>query len=331
MAALLLVFTQTSTAQVGGQQISPSSMGGSSTTAATNSNRAGPTASMSGPGVVLVPEDLAKLRLAPGFMVSLNVLDDPDFTGNFRVDQQGDIAVPVLGTVHLAGETVPEARVQIQKRLLEGQILRDPQVNLIILEYSTTEVTVIGEVANPGRYPLLIPRKLVDVLALAGGATVTAGNEVLITRGNSKAKPMMVHYSRATDPRAVENAIVYAGDTVQVKRAGIVYVMGAVTKPGGYVMQEEGTLTVLQAVSLANGTALPASVHKIYLLRRNTDGREVSFEIPLDKMSHGEHGDMPLCATDVLYVPMSKFKAVLLNSQGILAATSSAAIYTATR
>jgi polysaccharide export outer membrane protein len=331
MAALLIMFTEISTAQVGAQQISPSSMGGSSTTAATSGNRAGAAVPMSGPGLVLVPEDLAKLTLAPGFMVSLNVLDDPDFTGSFRVDQQGDIAVPVLGTVHLAGETVPEARIQIQKRLLDGQILRDPQVNLIILEYAAPEVTVIGEVGSPGRYPLLVPRKLVDVLALAGGTTVTAGNEVLITRGNSKAKPVMVHYSRATDPKAVEDAIVYAGDTVQVKRAGIVYVMGAVTRPGGYVMQEDGTLTVLEAVSLANGTALPASVRNIYLLHRNTDGTEVSFEIPLDKMSHGERGDMPLHATDVLYVPMSKFKAVLLNSQGILAATSSAAIYTVTR
>jgi len=331
MAALLIVLTQISIAQVGVQQVSPSSMGGPSTTAATGANRASAAVPMSSPGLVLVPEDLAKLRLAPGFMVSLNVLDDPDFTGSFRIDQQGDIAVPVLGTVHVAGETVPEARVQIQKRLLEGQILRDPQVNLIILEYTAPEVTVIGEVASPGRYPLLVPRKLVDILALAGGTTVTAGNEVLITRGNSKANPEMVHYSRATDPKAVEDAIVYAGDTVQVKRAGIVYVMGAVTRPGGYVMQEDGTLTVLQAVSLANGTALPASVRNIYLLRRNTDGTEVSFEIPLDKMSHGERGDMPLRATDVLYVPMSKFKAVLLNSQGILAATSSAAIYTATR
>ena len=136
MAALLIVLTQISIAQVGVQQVSPSSMGGTSTTAATSPNRAGAAAPMSGPGLILVPEDLAKLTLAPGFMVSLNVLDDPDFTGSFRIDQQGDIAVPVLGTMHVAGETVPEARVQIQKRLLEGQILRDPQVNLIILEYT---------------------------------------------------------------------------------------------------------------------------------------------------------------------------------------------------
>src|SRR5277367_602584 len=160
MAALLILFTEISTAQVGVQQLSPSSIGGPSTAA--NANRSAAAAPMNGPGFILVPEDLAKLRLAPGFMVNLNVLDDPDFAGSFRIDQQGDIAVPVLGTVHLAGETVPEARVQIREMLLEGQILRDPQVNLIILEYTAPEITVIGEVANPGRYPLLVPRKLVD-------------------------------------------------------------------------------------------------------------------------------------------------------------------------
>ena len=190
--------------------------------------------------------------------MALNVLDDPDLAGSFRVDQLGDITLPILGTMHVAGETVSEARVQIREKLLDDQILKDPQVNLTVLEYTAPEVTIIGEVAVPGRYPLLIPRALVEVLALAGGTTLVAGNEVQITRGSVGVGPLLVHYSRATNPTAVENAIVNPGDTVQVKRAGIVYVLGWVTRPGGYVMQEEGTLSVLQAISLANGTSLTA-------------------------------------------------------------------------
>ena len=139
-------------------------------------------AAMQSSGLTVVPEDFAKLTLAPGFLLSLNVLDDPDLVGAFRIDQNGDIALPVLGTMHVAGETVSEARVQIRKKLLDDQILKDPQVNLAVLEYTAPEVTIVGEVTSPGKYPLLVPRALVDVLALAGGTTLTAGNEIQITR-----------------------------------------------------------------------------------------------------------------------------------------------------
>jgi polysaccharide export outer membrane protein len=276
-----------------------------------------------------VPADFAQLKLAPGFLLGLNVLDDPDFAGAFRIDEQGYIALPVLGTLRVAGKTVSEARVQIRQGLLENQILQDPQVELSILEYSAPEVTIIGEVANPGRYPLLVSRKLVDVLALAGGTTITAGNEVLITHGNSDAEPVLVHYSKATNPRTVEDAIVNPGDTVQVKRAGIVYVLGAVARPGGYVMQEDGKLNVLQAVSLANGTTIAASAGTIYLLRRNPDGTEVDIALPLKKMQQGQRADVELHATDVLFVPTSKIKSILTNSEGILTAAASASIYAA--
>jgi polysaccharide export outer membrane protein len=324
VAALLLCLEEAGVAQIGMQQTNGSQSG-----APTNRNRPDAAAAMRNSGLAAVPADFAKLKLAPGFLLSLNVLDDPDFVGAFRIDEQGDIAVPVLGTLHVAGETVSEARVNIQKILLENKILKDPQVDLSILEYSAPEVTIIGEVASPGKYPLLVPRKLVDVLAIAGGTTLLAGNEVQITRGSADTEPVFVHFSKATNPKAVEDVLVHPGDTVQVKRAGIVYVLGAVTRPGGYVMQEEGTLTVLQAISLANGTTLPASTGSVHLLRRNADGTGVDIALPLDKISHGKTADMQLHATDVLYVPTSKIKSTFINGAGILAATTSATIYAA--
>ena len=304
-------------AQIGMQQTIGSQSG-----ATTSRNRPDASAALGKSGLGMVPEDFAQLKLAPGFLLSLTVLDDPDFVGAFRVDEQGDIALPVLGTLHVAGETVSEARLQIGKKLLEGKILKDPQVDLSILEYSATEVSIIGEVASPGKYPLLVPRKLVDVLALAGGTTITAGNEVQITPANSGAEPVLVHYSKATNPKAVE-------DAMQVKRAGIVYVLGAVNRPGGFVMQEDGTLNVLQAISLASGTTLPASTGTIHLLRRNADGTEVDILLPFNKMQHGQRTDVQLRATDILYVPISKVKSTLTFSQGILTAAASATIYAA--
>jgi polysaccharide export outer membrane protein len=321
-AAFLMAFGEIGEAQTDMQQtIHP--QGG----AAANRSREDAAAAVRSSGLAVVPADFAKLKLAPGFLVSLNVLDDPDFAGAFRIDEQGDIALPVLGTMHIAGATVSEARLQIAKRLLEEKILKDPQVELSILEYSATEVTLIGEVASPGKYPLLVSRKLVDVLALAGGTTITAGNEIQITPGDPGADPVLVHYSRSTNPRAVENVLVHPGDTVQVKRAGIVYVLGAVMRPGGYVMQEEGTLTVLQAISMANGTAMTASTGTIHLLRHNDDGTELDIALPYKKMTKGKRGDVRLQATDVLYVPTSATKAVLTDSQGILASAASASIY----
>jgi polysaccharide export outer membrane protein len=324
-AVLFLFLEEASVAQVGMQQSTGSESG-----TATGRSRPEAAAGTRGSGLTEVPADFAQLKLAPGFLLSLNVLDDSDFTGTFRVDQEGDVALPILGTLHVGGESVPEARAQIRGVLLEEKILKDPQVDLSVLEYSAPEVTIIGEVANPGKYPLLISRKLVDVLALAGGATVMAGNEIQITSGNLDAEPVLVHYSRATNPKAIEGVLVHPGDTVQVKRAGIVYVLGAVNRPGGFVMQEEGTLNLLQAISLANGTTLTASTGAIYLLRRNVDGTEVDIALPFNKIQHGQSADVQLRATDVLYVPTSKIKSILTFSQGILAAAATATIYAET-
>jgi polysaccharide biosynthesis/export protein len=331
-AALLSLFAEAGVAQVGTQQMSGVT-GGSSSGAigATSQSRSDAAAAMQSSGLMMVPEDFVKLTLAPGFLLSLNVLDDPDMTGAFRIDQNGDIAVPVLGTMHVAGGTVSQARLQIRKKLLDDQILRDPQVNLGVLEYTAPEVTIVGEVTSPGKYPLLAPRTLVDVLALAGGTTITAGNEIQITRSGANVKPIaestLVHYSRATDPDAVKQAIVSPGDTVLVKRAGIVYVLGAVIRPGGYVMQEEGTLSVLQAISLANGTAVAAKTGTIYLLRRNADGSEVDIALPYKKLIRGQSGEVQLQAKDVLYVPTSELKSIFSNGSSIMASAASASIY----
>jgi polysaccharide export outer membrane protein len=277
----------------------------------------------------LVASDITKLKLAPGFLVGLNVLDDTDFAGSFRIDEQGDIELPILGSIHVADETVSEARVQIQKKLQDEAILKNPQVILTLLEYTAPEVTIIGEVGSPGKYPLLVPHKLVDVLAVAGGPTAMAGNEIQITRGSADTKPVLVHYSKGTDPQLVENVIIYPGDTIQIKRAGVVYVLGAVNRPGGYVMQEENTLNVLQAITLAGGTSVSAKTGTIYLLRKNADGTVENIALPYQKMIQGKYANTQLHALDILYMPTSMIKTILANSgQAIISTAASSSIYT---
>lgn len=275
----------------------------------------------------MVPEDFSQLKLAPGFLLSLSVLDDSDFNGNFRVDPDGNIALPILGLIHVDGETSTAARDQIRKKLLDDQILKDPQVELSVLEYTAPRVTIMGEVQRPGKYPLLAPRKLVDVLALAGGPTMLAGNEIQILSGASGSEERLVHLAKDSNPKSAENVIVHPGDTVQVKRAGIVYILGAVNRPGGYVMQEDGTLNLLQAIALALGTSRSASTKTIYLLRRNPDGSETDISVPYRKITQGKLGEILLHATDVLYIPSSPLKSIFGSSQTILSTVGSAAIY----
>lgn len=278
-------------------------------------------------GLEIVPPHFAQLKLAQGFLLSLNVLDDSDFTGEFRVDGAGNIVLPELGSIHVAGRTVPEAREEITKELLEQGILKDPQVELNIVEYTTPQVTILGAVASPGVFPLLAPEGLGEVLALAGDTTILAGNQIEISDPNGGSEPKTVHYSRGMDASLLNSVIIQPGDTVQVTQAGVVYVLGGVNRPGGYIMQENGNLSVLQAVSIAGGTSLSASVKSIFVMRKNSDNTTVWLQFPYRKMTEGKVADVRLQKNDVVYVPTSRVKSAFMSSQGVLAAVSSASIY----
>jgi polysaccharide export outer membrane protein len=278
-------------------------------------------------GLTVVPEDFALLKLGPGFLVSVSVLSDSDFDGSYRVDQRGNIALPVLGSIHVGGETASDASALIAAKLVSGQIFKDPQVTLNVLEYTVSEVTVSGEVTSPGKYPLLAPHRLSEALALAGGTTMLAAGDVDVTRAGHPESTIVAHYVRGGDPFRNNDVLVYPGDSVQVRRAGVVYVLGAVTRPGGYVMQESGSLNVLQAISLANGTIFTASLRTFYILRRNPDGSEANIEVPYKEIVAGKAANVQLSAADILYVPTSGPKSFLQNTQGLVAATASATLY----
>ena len=275
----------------------------------------------------MVPPHFAQLKLAQGFLLSLNVLDDPDFTGAFRVDEAGNIQLPELGSIHVAGSTVTDAREEITKDLLQKGILKDPQVELNVVEYTAPQVTVLGAVASPGVYPMLAPEGLGNVLALAGDTTILAGDRIDVTAPGDSSKAQAVHYSKGMDTKLLNSVIIQPGDTVNVQRAGIVYVLGGVNRPGGYVMQESGNLSVLQAIAVAGGTGVTASIKSVYIMHRNQDNTTAWFEVPYKKMTEGKVADVQVHTNDVVFVPTSRLKNTLVNTQSILAATASASIY----
>ena len=226
--------------------------------------------------LMTVPEDFAGLKLAPGFLLNVQVYDEPDLSARVRVDSEGNISLPFLKTLHVGGDTVAQTKQRIEDKFRNDGILKNPQITIDVEQFATTSVTVMGEVSNPGKVELLAPHSLLDVIGMTGGETTLAGNEVEVKRPNGEGTGMTTtayHYSRGDDGSAIRDVMVKPGDTVIVKRAGIVYVLGGVNRPGGYAMQENGELNVAQAISLAQGLVMQAKVNGLRVVQRDAAGK----------------------------------------------------------
>lgn len=286
-----------------------------------------PNANQSG-SVISVPEDFASLKLAPGFLVNVIVYDEPDFSGPTRVDNDGNIHLAFLKPVHIAGTTVAEAKGVIEKAFVDQGILKHPQVSVDVQQFATTTATVMGEVQNPGKVELLKPHSLLDVIGMTGGETTSAGNVIELKRADGDPPTKTYHYARGGEATEIREVMVHPGDTVIVKRAGIVYVLGAVNRPGGYTMQEQGELNVAQAISLAQGLSLQAKVNGLRVVQKQPDGRMLEVPISYKKIMDGKEPPLLLAAGDIVYVPVSKMKTVLSSTTGLIGQTTAAAIYT---
>jgi polysaccharide export outer membrane protein len=307
-------------AQVGASTTSLSTAGMASSAGKAN-------VSSPGLGPVVVPKDLSSLRIAPGDLLNVSVYDAPEFTNAYRVDPAGDLTLPLCGKVNILGLTMQDAAKRLEAALKDGQILLQPQVNVDVVQYAGQYVTVMGEVVNPGRMPLIAPTMLGEILAEAGGVTPLAGARIKIRRGANDAVPEEeVSYSRSQNSRETASILVRPGDSVIVPRAGIIYVLGAVNKPGGYVMQEDGQLNVAQALALSGGTVLQANTGGLRVIRRNPDGTVLDFPLSYSAITQGTQTPLLLQAQDIVYVPMSKIKATFSTATGIISAAASAAI-----
>ncbi len=286
-------------------------------------------AATQGQGPIIVPKDFSELLIEPGDLLSISVYDTPEFTNSYRVDPAGDLTIPLCGKVNVQGLTLPEAAKRLEAAFKDGQILTQPQVNVDVQQYAGQYVTVLGEVNSPGRVTLIAPTTLGEILAEAGGITPLAGARIKIRHGADPAAPEEeVSYSRSQSNSESASVLVRPGDAVIVPRAGIIYVLGAVNKPGGYVMQEDGKLNVIEALALSGGTMMQANTGGLRVIRRNPDGTVLDFPLSYNGIAKGTQTPLILQAQDVVYVPMSKVKASLSSTTGILSAAASAAIVT---
>jgi polysaccharide export outer membrane protein len=224
----------------------------------------------------------------------------------------------------VAGLSSSEAKAAIEAQLRQKNVVNDPQVSIYAKEYTSSGISVVGEVVKPGFYSALGPHRLFDVLQAAGGTTDRAANKVVIRHRDEKDATTL---SISKDPAemAASNVALQPGDTVVVPRAGIVYVLGEVTRPGGYVLNSTGGITVLQVVAVAGGPTHVASAGKTRLLRRTENGFQEQ-KIDLTRLLRGQVPDVSVRDEDILFVPTSGVKSAL-NAGTLIATVGSAAIY----
>jgi polysaccharide export outer membrane protein len=287
-------------------------------------------AAMQGSGPIALPKDFSQLRVEPGDLVSVDVYDTPELSKAYRVDSAGELTLPFCGKIKVEGMTSPEVARLIETTLKNDEILIRPQVSVDVEQYAGHFVTVLGEVGSPGRIMAIAPTQLSEILAQAGGLTAIAGTHIKIRRGlDTSGAEEDEPYARSESNQQTGSILVMPGDTVIVPRTGIVYVLGAVYHPGGYVMQEDGKLNVAEALAMSGGTMLTARTNGLRVVRRNPDGKVQDFELSYDGIAKGSQTPLELQAQDIVYVPMSKLKATLTDATAIISTALSSAIYTA--
>jgi polysaccharide export outer membrane protein len=272
--------------------------------------------------------DHTEVLIGPGDLLEVSVDGAPEYAKQVRVSATGEITLPMAGTVHVGGLPNDEAGQIIANRLSEGGFFNDPRVSVFTKESAVQGVSVLGEVQRPGIYPMPGEKRLFDVISSAGGTTQRAGNTVTITHRSDPQHPQTVTLSYNSTMPIDANIPVHPGDTVMVSKAGIVYVVGDVRVPGGFIM-ENSQMTIMQAVAMAQGANPTASLNNSKLIRKTGAGSQPQ-EIPisLKKILSAKIPDVNLQANDIVFVPSSVAKTTGRRTvEAIVQTVSGMAIY----
>jgi uncharacterized protein involved in exopolysaccharide biosynthesis/protein involved in polysaccharide export with SLBB domain len=246
--------------------------------------------------------------IGPGDALDVSEYHTPDFHSDVRVSPAGTVTLPMIGDVKVAGLDEAGAAHVIEAALLAKGMLLHPLVSVLVTYYAGQDVSVLGEVNRPGVYPYTIHHRLLDLISAASGLTPSAGRLVNIFHRNDPKTPLPVVLDpSATDTSGNHNPELSPGDTVQVSRAGLVYVIGDVVRPGGFPVDPAQGLTVVQALSLAWGPSQNAATTKALLIREEKGGR-VMIALNLKRMLRGQEPDQPVHDRDILFVPDSTTK-----------------------
>jgi len=285
--------------------------------------------------------------IGPGDELSITVADADEvkdvFANPFATDNDGYIAVPMVGRIHVADLTTGQLQTQIRDGL--RKYIRDPQVFVNVKTTKSQTVSVLGAVNSPGVHQVAGPRTLMEVLALAGGLSKDAGYKIDVSRQrkwgviplpdatsdpSGQFSTAEVSTRRLTeDKNPADNILVKPNDVITVPRAEVVYVIGEVKKPGGFTLGDRKEVSVLEVLSLAEGMTGAASQSKAKILR-STPGSSTRVQVKIDlkKVFQGKSGDVELAASDILFVPdNSKKRAGVKMAETALATLSGIIIW----
>lgn len=267
------------------------------------------------------------LLIGPGDQLHIQVFDTPEMEQMPRVTDAGTIPLLFVGDVHVAGMTPGDAAHEIEEALKAKGLMLHPQVAITVQQYATQNVYVMGQVTTPGAYPITTPTTVVDVLALAGGLTDPADRHITIERHSDPSQKVSYFLSNRSDEALNNDVLVYPGDTVLVPKAGIVYVLGDVGRPGGYPMTtNDSQMTVLQALAMAGSANKTAVLSKVKLVRHTPRGPQ-EVNVAIASMQKGKEPDIQMQPDDILYIPSSWMKNIMQNASQIVASASAAAVY----
>jgi polysaccharide biosynthesis/export protein len=243
-------------------------------------------------------EDNHDYPLGPGDVLRIQVFQNPDLTTETRVSENGVITYPLIGNIDVGGLPISAAEKKVADALKKGGFVRQPQVNIILLQMRGNQVSVLGQVNRPGRFPLETLSRVSDMLAMAGGTTAI-GDDSAIVIGTRDGKP----FRKVIDipelylgERSDEDIILKGGDVIYVHRAPVFYIYGEAQRPGAYRI--ERGMTVQQALAQGGGHTVRGSEWRMRLHRKNADG-------VVEKLSP-EMTD-PIQPNDIIYVRESIF------------------------
>ena len=267
--------------------------------------------------------------IGPGDTLAVTVFDISELSGNFRVSQKGEVDLPLIGRIPVAGLTANKAAAEIQSRLKNGGYVLQPQVTVLITQYATQGANVTGQVHRPGIYPTLGSRRLLDMLTLAGGVMPSAGKLVTIIHRNDPHHPVYLALAQnAAGLKLQENPVIQPGDTIVVQKSGIIYILGAVTRPGGYLIDNNESLTLMQALSLAGGSDATSNLKNVRLIRKMPAGKE-EITLNLKKIYRGKEADIAVDDGDILYIPSSNVKTFIYRGYSGLVNSANIAVFAA--
>lgn len=255
--------------------------------------------SLTATSAVAEPRTNVDYKLGQGDAIRIVVFQNPDLTLDSRVSESGTITYPLIGTVDIGGLSIEAAEKRIAQGLKDGGFVQKPQVNIILIQVRGNQVSVLGQVNRPGRFPLeTANNRISDVLAMAGGIAPQGADTIVMT-GIREGKPFRREIDFPAifiDNKSEDDVLVAGGDILYIHRAPVFYIYGEAQRSGSYRI--ERGMTVQQALAQAGGPTLRGTESRIRVNRRMPGGE-------ITKLSLDAHE--PVLADDVIYVRESLF------------------------